>query len=65
MADDVGADLTRIEPDGTLVLSVIGQVPFDFAGVLKIDPETGEVIHEPKDRSEKQLAKACRFLTGG
>jgi hypothetical protein len=47
------------------VLSVIGQVPFDFAGVLKIDLETGDVILEPHDRSEKQLAKACAKLTGG
>ena len=62
---DVGGDLARIEPDGTRVLSIIGQVPFDFAGVLKIDLDTDEVILEPKDRSEEQLAKACRFLTGG
>lgn len=61
---DVGADVLRIEPDGTLVLSIIGQVPFDFAGVLKIDPETDEVILEPRNRSEEQLAKACDALTG-
>ena len=61
---DVGADSLRATPDGTLVLSIIGQVPFEFAGVLKIDPETEEVILEPKDRSAEQLAKACRFLTG-
>jgi hypothetical protein len=60
---DVGADLVRIEPDGTAVLSVIGQVPFAFAGVLKIDLETGETILEPRDRSEEQLAKACAVLT--
>jgi hypothetical protein len=62
---DVGADVTRIEPDGTAVLSIIGQVPFDFAGVLKIDLETGETILEPRDRSEEQLARACAVLTGG
>ena len=61
---DVGADMVRIEPDGTAVLSIIGQVPFDFAGVLKIDLETGDVILEPRDRSEEQLAKACAFLAG-
>ena len=58
---DVGADIERIEPDGTIVLSIIGQVPFDFAG----DPETGEVILEPRDRSEEQIARACAALTGG
>jgi hypothetical protein len=62
---DVGADVVRIEPDGTAVLSIAGQVPFFFAGVLKIDLETGEAIFEPRDRSEEQLARACAALTGG
>jgi hypothetical protein len=62
---NVGADVTRIEPDGTAVLLVIGQLPFDFAGVLMIDLETGEAILEPRDRSEEQLARACAVLTGG
>jgi hypothetical protein len=62
---DVGIDQVRIEPDGTAVLMVTGQVPFEFAGALKIDLETGDVILEPHDRSEKQLAKACAKLTGG
>jgi hypothetical protein len=62
---DVGADVVQIKPDGTLVLLITGQVPFAFAGVLKIDPETEEVILEPRDRSEQQLAKACTALTGG
>jgi hypothetical protein len=62
---DVGADVIQIKPDGTLVLLISGQVPFAFAGVLKINPETEEVILEPRDRSEEQLAKACGVLTGG
>jgi hypothetical protein len=61
---DVGVDVTRIEPDGTLVLQVVGQVPFEFAGALKIDLETGDAILEPRDRSEWQLQKACSVLTG-
>jgi hypothetical protein len=61
---DVGADLVRIEPDGTAILQIIGQVPGQFAGVLKIDLETGDVIHEPRDRSESQLERACAALTG-
>jgi hypothetical protein len=60
---DVGADLLRIEPDGTAIVLVTGQVPFEFAGVLKFDPDTGEVILEPKDRSEKQRERACAALT--
>jgi hypothetical protein len=62
---DVGADLVRIEPDGTAVLYVIGQLPFDFAGVLIVDLETGEAILEPRDRSEEQIERACAVLTGG
>jgi hypothetical protein len=62
---DVGGDLVRIRPDGTAVLYIFGQVPFEFAGILKIDLETGEAILEPRDRSEQQLARACRVLTGG
>jgi hypothetical protein len=62
---DVGGDLARVEPDGTAVLYITGQVPFEFAGVLKLDLETEEAILEPRDRSEQQLARACRALTGG
>lgn len=61
---DVGIDLIRIEPDGTAILSIVGQVPFGFAGVLKIDLDTGEVILEPNDRGEQQLEAACAALTG-
>jgi hypothetical protein len=61
---DVGAALARVQPDGSVVLLISGQVPFFFAGALKIDPETEEVLLEPKDRSEAQIAKACAALTG-
>ena len=60
---DVGADLVRIEPDGTAVLSVIGQLPFDFTGVLKIDLETGEAILEPQHTIGERLDDACAVLT--
>ena len=62
---DVGGDLVRIEPDGTALLYITGQVPFEFAGALIIDPETEEVILEPRDRSEWQIERACAALTGG
>ena len=44
---DVGSDLVRRQPDGTLVLKISGQVPFAFKGVLKVDLTTGQVLHEP------------------
>jgi hypothetical protein len=60
---DVGADVAQINSDGTITLLITGQVPFAFAGVLKINPDTEEVILEPRDRSEEQIAKACAALT--
>ena len=60
---DVGADLVRIEPDGTAVLSIIGQTPFGFAGVLKIDLETGDAILEPQHSLEGNVEDACAALT--
>lgn len=60
---DVGADLTRVEPDGTAVLMIIGQIPFGFTGVLKIDLETGETILEPQHSLEERIEEACAVLT--
>lgn len=60
---DVGADLVRVEPDGTAVLMIIGQLPFTFTGVLKIDLDTGEVILEPRHSLEERLAEACAVLS--
>ena len=62
---DVGSDITRVRPDGTVLLMITGQVPFFFAGALVIDVETGEAILEPRDRTEWQTERACRALTGG
>lgn len=61
---DVGADLVRITPDGVAILSIIGQIPFQFTGVLKIDLDTGEVVHEPRHVTEGDIAKACAVLAG-
>jgi hypothetical protein len=60
---DVGADLVRVEPDGTAILMIIGQIPFGFAGVLKIDLETGEAILEPQHSLEGNVEEACAALT--
>ena len=60
---DVGADLVRVEPDGTAILSIIGQVPFEFIGVLKVDPDTGDVILEPQHSLQGNLEDACAALT--
>jgi hypothetical protein len=46
-ARDVGIDQVRVQPDGTVILSIVGQVLFDFTGVLKINLDTGDAILEP------------------
>jgi hypothetical protein len=61
---DGGADLYRITSDGSLVQQVMGQVPLQFAGVAKFDAATGELLQEPRDRSEWQVDKVCKALTG-
>jgi hypothetical protein len=58
---DVGIDLLRVEPDGTVILSIVGQVPFEFTGVLKVNPDTGEVILEPQHVVD--TTRVCRLLT--
>jgi hypothetical protein len=63
-ARDVGADLVRITPDGTAILMVIGQLPFDFTGVLKVNLDTGDVILEPQHSTADELAEACAVLAG-
>jgi hypothetical protein len=58
---DVGVDLVRVLPDGTAIVMVVGQVPFEFTGVLKINLETGDVILEP--RHVVDMTRVCRLLT--
>ena len=59
---DVGADVAKVLKDGTIQLAIIGQVPFGFTGVLKIDPETEEVSHEPQHSTEDEIEDACAAL---
>ena len=58
---DVGIDLVSVMPDGTAVLMVVGQVPFEFTGVLMIDLATGEAILEPHHIVD--TTRACHLLT--
>jgi hypothetical protein len=58
---DVGIDVVRIQRDGTLILMVVGQVPFEFTGLLKVNLTTGEVIHEPVHIVD--ATRVCRLLT--
>jgi hypothetical protein len=57
---DVGGDFLLMQPDGTLVVTVVGQIPFDFTGALKFNPETGEVLLEPQHF--RDVADVCAIL---
>ncbi len=58
---DVGADLVRIAPDGSGVVQVSGQVPFDYKGVVRYDLETDEVVFESSGPFTTD--RVCRALT--
>jgi len=60
---DVGADQVQAKKDGQILLLIIGQIPFDFTGVLKIDLGTGEVVHAPSHDISGRLDDACAALT--
>jgi hypothetical protein len=60
---DVGADLLRVQPNGEQILAIIGQIPFDFNGILKLDPVTGTPLQEPRSAFEREVARACAALT--
>ena len=59
----VGANLIRVDPDGSVTLTATGQQPFEWTGALKIDLTTGDVILEPRHSPTGQLQEACESLT--
>jgi hypothetical protein len=60
-ARNVGADLIRVAPDGTAILTTTGQVPLEFIGVLKINLDTGDAILEPHHFYD--IEQICEQLT--
>jgi len=58
---DVGIDQVRVQPDGTVILSIVGQVLFQFTGVLKINLDTGNAILEPHHFFD--IKEVCAQLT--
>jgi hypothetical protein len=61
---DVGADLILASPKGDEILLIIGQVPFGFTGVLKVNLTTGETILEPHHSLEGDVEELCAALAG-
>jgi hypothetical protein len=61
---NVGADVTRIAPDGTVITLSSGQAPFDFIGAIKLDvtdPDNPDVILEPHPYRES-VEEVCAAL---
>lgn len=59
-----GSQVTGIQPDGTTVIRVSGQRGTNFTGTLKMDLDTGVVLHEPHfDHGRANTARACATLT--
>ena len=61
-AREVGIRLIQVEPDGTVVISIVGQVPFQFTGVLKVNYYTGQATLEPHHVVD--IEEVCAQLTG-
>lgn len=61
---DVGSNLVRVTPDGDVILTVVGQVPFAFTGALKFDLVTEEAILEPQHLTQDERAEVCAALAG-
>ena len=66
---DVGAEHLQVQPDGTEIFMLIGQIPFGvgddprgFTGVMKINLTAGEVILQPQ-HSIGGVEEACAART--
>jgi hypothetical protein len=60
---DVGSDATRVTPKGQVIVSIRGQVPFFFKGVMKFDGTTEEPLNEPNFAAgEREIERACARL---
>ena len=60
---DVGANRVRIDENGDVILTLTGQLPFDFTGRLVINLTTGEVLRAPQHSTADRLDAACAALS--
>jgi hypothetical protein len=58
---NVSVERVQVEPDGTTIVSVAGHRPVEFTGVMKINLDTGEVVHEPQHFAD--IERLCELLT--
>jgi hypothetical protein len=60
----VGAEVTMVTPEGVVILSISGQMPFLFTGTLKINLETGEEVLVPQHLTGENVVRVCAILAG-
>jgi hypothetical protein len=58
---DVSVVKVTPEPDGTVTVSTAGHQPVEFTGVMKVNLDTGEVVHEPQHFAD--IERLCDLLT--
>lgn len=53
-----------VTPEGVVILSISGQMPFLFTGILKINLETGEEVLVPQHLTGENVVRVCAILAG-
>jgi hypothetical protein len=61
---DVGADTVMMRPDGSVDVSIMGQVPFGHKGLYRFDAETGEPLKGPSRETFDEIFTVCEALAG-
>jgi hypothetical protein len=62
--ENVGTEVTRVEPDGTITFTVTGHHPpvnLEITGVIKSNKDTDEIIMESHKVSDPE--RLCQLLT--
>jgi hypothetical protein len=59
-----GVEAFQVTPDGAVVFSISGNVPFMFTGSLRIDLDAGVALVVPRHDTRDDLVAACAALAG-
>jgi hypothetical protein len=59
-----GVDAFHVTPDGAVVYSISGNVPFRFTGSLRIDIDAGVGLVVPRHDTSGDVVAACAALAG-
>ena len=59
-----GVEAFQVTPDGAVVFSISGNVPFMFTGSLRIDLDAGVALVVPRHDTRDDFLGACAALAG-